>query len=58
MLNSQPTYETATDQQVIANYEAGCALEVEYYDRGEQAPEIITSTLDAWMREGQLRGIL
>jgi hypothetical protein len=53
-----PTYRDASDAEVIENYAAGCALEVAYYDRGEPVPAIITSTRDAWMREGMDRGIL
>lgn len=52
------TYEQATDQQVLENYELACAAEVEAYDRGVEAPAIVKGACDAWMAEGMRRGIL
>jgi hypothetical protein len=51
-------YGAATDEQVLANYESACAAEVQAHESGEQAPAIVQSTCDEWMREGIRRGIL
>jgi hypothetical protein len=52
------TYADASDADVLRNYEAACAAEVEWHERRMPAPAIVTSTCDEWMREGMRRGIL
>jgi hypothetical protein len=52
------TYADASDADVLRNYEAACAAEVEWHERRMPAPAIVTGAADAWMREGMRRGIL
>jgi hypothetical protein len=58
MTDPLSTYGDASDEDVLRNYEAGCALEVQAHDTGQPVPAIVQSTLDAWMSEGIRRGIL
>lgn len=52
------TYADASDEAVLANYEAACAAEVAAHDAGQPVPAIVASTCDAWMREGMKRGLI
>lgn len=61
MSNPDPilkTYADAADAEVIENYLAATQAEADIYGRGEEVPSIVTSTAEAWMREGMKRGIL
>jgi hypothetical protein len=52
------TYADASDGDVLRNYEAACAAEVQAHESGEPVPAIVQSTCDEWMCEGMRRGIL
>jgi hypothetical protein len=60
MPNSLTTlsYQEASDAEVLAAYEAGCAAEVRAYDAGMDVPAVVATTTDAWMSEAMRRGLI